>query len=60
MNFLEKNERNTIKNFLNKGYLIHNVERKKSLTYIYNLIKTASSKILKKKNIELNYIHKIV
>jgi len=60
MQFIDKEEQNLTRKFLNNGFLIHKAEKKKSLTYIHDLILKSVSKILHSKKINLNNIHKIV
>ena len=58
MNFLSKKDTNEFNNFVNKGYLIRKAENKKSSDYVINTFVNVISKILKKKTINLNYLHK--
>ena len=60
MSFLDKKEKKITNEFLKKGYLLNPVEKRKSLKYISNLVKKAASKYLKRKNINLNLIHKYI
>ena len=60
MNFLNKKEKEKTENFMRKGYLISQTESRKSLAYISNLIKKITKQILKKKNINLNNIHRYI
>ena len=60
MYFFTYKENQISKKFLRKGYLISKVENKKSLEFLRKLIIKSSRKILKKNNINLNYIHKTI
>ena len=51
MQFLDKEEKNLTRKFLNNGFLIHKVEKKESLNYIHSLILKSASKILHSKKI---------
>ncbi|MDC0617397.1 2OG-Fe(II) oxygenase [Candidatus Pelagibacter ubique] len=60
MSFLDNKEKKITNEFLKKGYLLNPVEKRKSLKYISNLVKKAVSKYLKRKNVNLNLIHKYI
>src|SRR6056300_631021 len=60
MNFLSKKEKKISDNFLKKGYLINAADNKKSLNYLFSTFSKEVSKILKKKIIDLNYIHNYI
>ena len=60
MNFFSKKDTKYFNNFVKKGYLIRNVENKKSSDYIINTFENLTCKILKKKKIDLNYLHKYI
>ncbi len=60
MNFLSKKEKKISDNFLKKGYLINAADNKKSLNYLFSTFSKEISKILKKKIIDLNYIHNYI
>ena len=58
MDFFNNTEIKITKKFLEKGYIISKSENIKSLRFIKELVIKYSSKILKKKKINLNEIHK--
>lgn len=58
MDYFNNTEIKITKKFLEKGYLISKSENIKSLRFIKELVIKYSCKILKKKNINLNEIHK--
>ncbi len=59
-NFFTNIEKKISKDFLNKGYLIFNVENKKFNLEIKDRVKKITSQILKKKNINLDMLHKFI
>ena len=60
MNFLSKKDTKFYNDFTKKGFLIKKAESKKSSIYIINTFENVISKILKKKNIDQNYLHKYI
>lgn len=60
MNFLSHKEKQLSKKFFNQGYIISEVEKKKSLQYIMSLTKKSIYKIIKKKVNNFNYLHNYV
>ena len=60
MEFFKKNEISVSRKFIKNGYIISKVEKTLSINYLKNLILKHSKRILKKKNINLNKIHKYV
>ena len=60
MNFFSRKDIKYFNNFVRKGYLIKNTENKKSSDYLIKTFENLTCKILKKKNIDLNYLHKYI
>ena len=59
MNFFKKKEHKIIKKFLKEGYIIGNVEDKKSIKYIRDLVTNYLKSINSvRKKINLNDFHK--
>ena len=60
MNFLKKKEYTQSNKFLTNGYIISKTENRKSIYFLKSLIKAKSEKLLNKKKIDINKIHKYV